>query len=475
MIFIQKTLLPLLLFAVIILPQQKNQRAHNFSATVPVSLAGMLTLGETDYKDIKPGIGGLALVEYFFPSYSPTIYGLRLSAGGFNLKGKETAKVPNEFKTDVIFLGGGFTAGYSFNDRFFPYVYGGISNLWFSPKDVSGARLENNRKNLYKKIAVSYEAEFGSRIALSEVISLFVSASFNFPQTDNLDDKALGSFNDFFYSGKFGITLSLFSKKDTDGDGIPDSDDPCPSNPEDYDGFEDDDGCPDYDNDGDGIPDKDDKCPDEPEDFDGFEDEDGCPDYDNDGDGILDKDDKCPDQPENFNGYEDEDGCPDILSNLQNLPDRDKDGIPDESDKCPDDPETFNGYEDEDGCPDEVSTVDADSANEIVLDGLDLFEYRGYDLKPTSFEKLDAIVKMLEIDPFIKWTIESHTDNFGDLDSLKLLSQQRAFTIVRYFIDKGLPSFMFKISFHGAEQPIANNNTLEGRLKNNRIVIKKRF
>jgi outer membrane protein OmpA-like peptidoglycan-associated protein/opacity protein-like surface antigen len=63
--------------------------------------------------------------------------------------------------------------------------------------------------------------------------------------------------------------------------------------------------------DGDGIKDNVDACPNEPEDFDGFEDSDGCPELDNDGDGILDTDDKCPNQPENFNGYEDEDGCPD--------------------------------------------------------------------------------------------------------------------------------------------------------------------
>lgn len=434
-----------------------------------------MTLGETDFKETKPGIGGSGMAEYFFPTYSATIYGLRLIAGGFNIKGKEASKAPTEFNTDVIFIGAGLTAGYSFNDRFFPYVYGGISNLWFSPKDLSGARLQNNRLNLYKRTTISYEAEFGGRIAISEAFSLFLSASLHFPQTDNLDDIARGSFNDFYYSGKFGVTLSLFGKKDSDGDGITDSEDYCPSNAEDYDGFEDDDGCPDWDNDGDGIPDIKDQCINEREDIDGFEDEDGCPDFDNDGDGIPDALDKCPNEPENFNGYEDEDGCPDILSNLLSLPDRDKDGIADESDKCPDEPETFNGFEDEDGCPDDVQAVDTAAAKDITIDGIDLFEYRGYDLKPTGFEKLNVIVKILEVDPFIKWTIESHTDNAGDPDSLKILAQQRALTVVRYFIDSGLPSFMFKISSVGGDLPIADNKTLEGRLKNNRIVIKKRY
>jgi hypothetical protein len=51
------------------------------------------------------------------------------------------------------------------------------------------------------------------------------------------------------------------------------------------------------DRDGDGIPDSKDRCPDEPEDRDGFEDSDGCPDPDNDGDGVADREDLCPDQP----------------------------------------------------------------------------------------------------------------------------------------------------------------------------------
>ena len=67
---------------------------------------------------------------------------------------------------------------------------------------------------------------------------------------------------------------------------------------------------PPADRDGDTILDDVDACPDDPEDMDGFEDEDGCPDTDNDQDGIPDSDDECPDVPEDMDGDEDEDGCP---------------------------------------------------------------------------------------------------------------------------------------------------------------------
>ena len=131
--------------------------------------------------------------------------------------------------------------------------------------------------------------------------------------------------------------------RDTDGDGIPDARDRCPNDPEDRDGFQDDDGCPDPDNDGDGIPDVRDRCRDAAEDFDGHEDDDGCPELDDDGDGVPDDKDKCRGEPEDRDGFKDDDGCPD--------PDNDGDGILDAKDRCPDDAEDKDGFQDEDGCP----------------------------------------------------------------------------------------------------------------------------
>jgi hypothetical protein len=134
--------------------------------------------------------------------------------------------------------------------------------------------------------------------------------------------------------------------RDRDHDGVPDVSDRCPDEPEDRDGFQDDDGCPDPDNDGDGIPDALDKCPNEPEDFDGFQDDDGCPDLDNDGDGIPDLKDACPNEKEDGKGKRPTDGCPSTSE------DSDGDGIPDPTDKCPDEPEDKDGFQDDDGCPD---------------------------------------------------------------------------------------------------------------------------
>ncbi|WP_323137506.1 hypothetical protein [Paraliomyxa miuraensis] len=65
------------------------------------------------------------------------------------------------------------------------------------------------------------------------------------------------------------------------------------------------------DHDADGVLDDDDQCPAALEDFDGYEDRDGCPDPDNDGDGILDAKDECPLHPEDVDGIDDANGCPD--------------------------------------------------------------------------------------------------------------------------------------------------------------------
>lgn len=144
---------------------------------------------------------------------------------------------------------------------------------------------------------------------------------------------------------------------DQDGDGIEDDIDECLELAEDRDGFEDSDGCPDFDNDDDGVPDPDDRCPDSVEDLDEFQDEDGCIDPDNDQDGIADQQDACPNTPGQASQDPAKNGCP--------VTDRDGDKVLDSSDKCPDEPEDIDGFEDDDGC------IDRDNDGDQVPDAED--------------------------------------------------------------------------------------------------------
>ncbi len=159
------------------------------------------------------------------------------------------------------------------------------------------------------------------------------------------------AYPDLVYRLGFSRAFSI-GGRDRDRDGIKDRVDLCPGAPEDRDGFEDEDGCPDYDNDQDGVPDDVDRAPTLPEDRDGFEDDDGIPDPDNDQDGIPDFADACPDLAEDMDGYQDDDGCPEEIS------DRDGDGIPDAEDDCPDEAEDRDGYRDGDGCPEPDNDLD---------------------------------------------------------------------------------------------------------------------
>jgi len=250
---------------------------------------------------------------------------------------------------------------------------------------------------------------------------------------------------------------------DNDRDGIPDVDDKCPDIPEDKDGIEDEDGCPEgekNDRDGDGIPDDVDKCPDEPEDKDGFQDEDGCPDPDNDGDGILDVDDLCPNDPEDKDGFEDEDGCPDL--------DNDKDRIPDKDDKCPNEPETYNGFEDEDGCPDRGRVVVTDTSIEI-LDVI-YFEYNKDIIKPASYPILDAVAATMQGNPSIQLIeIQGHTDERGD-DAYNLdLSDRRAKSVLKYLADKGVDAKRLTSQGYGETQPLDRRHNEAAWAKNRRV------
>jgi len=317
--------------------------------------------------------------------------------------------------------------------------------------------------------------------------------------------------------------------KDTDGDGIPDHKDACPTQPEDKDGYRDDDGCPDLDNDEDLIPDARDKCPNEAEDKDTFQDDDGCPDPDNDGDGIPDIKDACPFKPETKNGFKDDDGCPDVpdrdgdgiedskdkcpdeaedkdnFEDLDGCPDPDNDndgvpdnfddcplqpedmdgfkdddgcpdldndgdGVPDATDKCPDKPETINGYQDEDGCPDKGKPQVVIEQNKITILKKVFFATAKATIKRISFNILNQVALVLRANPQVKGIrIEGHTDSRGNAKKNKILSQQRAEAVRDYLIKQGIePGRLFAVGY-GPEKPIADNRTNKGRADNRRV------
>ena len=228
----------------------------------------------------------------------------------------------------------------------------------------------------------------------------------------------------------------------------------------------------DNDPDKDGIVGDADKCPNEPEDKDGFQDEDGCPDPDNDGDGIPDAADKCPNEPEDKDGFQDEDGCPD--------PDNDGDGIPDAADKCPNEPETKNGFQDDDGCPDEIPAKLKQFTG--AIQGIN-FKLGDAALQTNSNTTLDKAVAVLKEFGDLKLEIQGHTDDQplkagGKFADNTALSQARAESVKAYFVAKGISADRVVAKGYGDSVPVEDPKGLTGgklnaaRAKNRRVEFK---
>jgi outer membrane protein OmpA-like peptidoglycan-associated protein len=244
---------------------------------------------------------------------------------------------------------------------------------------------------------------------------------------------------------------------DRDGDGVPDDKDKCVASPETYNGFEDDDGCPDDpDTDADGIGDAKDRCPLEPEDKDGYLDDDGCPDPDNDADGVADAKDKCPLEPEDPDGFQDEDGCPD--------PDNDGDGVADLVDQCPNTPGSPTGPKP--GCPGLVVVT----GREIRITQQIQFEFNKAIIKgDISFRILDEVAQVLRDNPKITVEVQGHTDNVGNAAYNQKLSQSRAEAVRAYLISKGIEARRLTAKGYGMKQPLVPNNSDANRALNRRV------
>ncbi|MCU0684363.1 MAG: OmpA family protein, partial [Polyangiaceae bacterium] len=330
------------------------------------------------------------------------------------------------------------------------------------------------------------------------------------------------------YRGFVGASFVAEGSGDSDGDGLSDARDRCPTEPEDFDRFEDQDGCPEDDNDRDNIADRRDRCPDRPETVNGYQDDDGCPDElpDTDRDGIVDPEDKCPqlggevsrspgpsfgcpdrdkdgvtdnvdkclNEPEDTDGFEDEDGCLDPDNDGDGIPDaedecvdqpgprarggcpepdRDGDGVPDGTDRCPERPETFNGYLDNDGCPDQAPaslievTPEAIKLRDQVQFATDSDKIVG----AKSTKVLDQVASVLAADHRITHVeVIGHTDNVGSADKNRDLSRRRAAAVIAYLSKKkGVSAGKLVAVGQGPDKPIADNATPAGREANRRV------
>ncbi|MCF6229471.1 MAG: OmpA family protein [Gammaproteobacteria bacterium] len=257
---------------------------------------------------------------------------------------------------------------------------------------------------------------------------------------------------------------------DSDNDGIADSSDRCPNTAQNY--AVDANGCA-LDSDNDGVADAVDRCSDTPAER--IVDQRGC-EKDADSDGVTDALDQCPDTaPErtvDLNGCEkdsDRDGVVDALDACPNteagvsvnakgcIADRDGDGVLDNIDQCLD--SAMGAKVDESGCK---------LAKVIVLKGV-TFKTGSAELTSASGIELDQVVSTMNRYPTLEIKVSGYTDNRGAESFNQQLSQKRAQAVVTFLTDRGISAQRLQAKGYGPANPIADNNTADGRMKNRRV------
>lgn len=473
-----------------------NLSAESGKMNVHLELGPSFAAANWQLKELGPGAAGNLAFEL---SLKPWL-GVQLQAGYFQFFGVSSPDPGYEaVDKPYLFLTGLGARFRPLNDE------KGYLRPWKKRPDHTG----NLWGNLFVDISVNYaltgglhrlgaSAGLGYEFSLFDALQIgpFVRGVFVYqPEGPTKRD----SEDAWIVTAGLSFSLAIPTKgmhmADTDGDGIYDPMDKCPKLPEDKDGFEDGDGCPDADNDGDGIRDEADECPLEPEDFDGFEDANGCPESDNDLDGLPDAKDACPDEREDFDQFKDDDGCPDVdndndhiaddVDQCPNEPetvnqiqdedgcpeaDADKDGVFDEMDMCPDAAETINGIEDEDGCPDE-GLVEVQN-DQILLGERIFFDFNLARIRTRGKAVLDQLAELLKVHPeYAVISIEGHADRKGNPKANERISTLRAERVKAYIVSKGVSPSRLRVKGFGAGRPWVPYNAAEDAAKNRRVEV----
>ena len=169
------------------------------------------------------------------------------------------------------------------------------------------------------------------------------------------------------------------------------------------------------------------------------------PKVDSDHDGVFDEMDKCPDTPAGV--QVDAQGCKLFL-------DDDKDGVENSLDKCPNTP--VGAAVNADGCPQTLNL----SIN---------FENNSYQVKEASLPKIEEFANFLKKYKNYTAEIMGYTDSRGSQTYNKKLSQKRADEVKKLLIEKGVEASRLTAIGMGELNPIASNETTEGRALNRRI------
>lgn len=210
------------------------------------------------------------------------------------------------------------------------------------------------------------------------------------------------------------------------------------------------------DRDHDGVQDTKDKCPASLEDWDFFDDNDGCLDPDDDKDGIVDLEDRCKGQAEDVDGFQDADGCDDHNN--------DRDAYPDAGDGCPNEPESENAWQDGDGCPDampaDLQATLARGREITFLDG---------EVNPASEPALLEVVARLAQYPEVVVLVAIYTDSEAGATAARERTLRQAKALRRWFAAHDAPARRVDFRWKGDTLLLNNDKTEAEHLANRRV------
>jgi OOP family OmpA-OmpF porin len=110
--------------------------------------------------------------------------------------------------------------------------------------------------------------------------------------------------------------------------------------------------------------------------------------------------------------------------------------------------------------------------NQVIRFNNVCFQSGATKLRPDFIPELNRALRALQKNPKMVIEVAGHTDNTGSSEQNKIISLQRAEAVKNYFLQKGIAPKRIVAKGYGATEPIADNNTAEGRKKNRRVELK---
>ncbi|MEL6820299.1 MAG: OmpA family protein [Calditrichota bacterium] len=470
---------------------------------VALGLAGGPTVGDLDFgRDEKFGIQASAFIRH-------SLFGPVEGQLTGNFLGKLTSD-DNPYTTDINSGDYRLLVRLFWTEFFSPYIYGGGGAVYYeatTPPAVIDNTLEPDG------FVPFGTGGAGFQIKVTDIVSLDLSGGYNLTNSDALNQNSADDTNDGWFSGMGGLTFTLSSNQDPDGDGLSNKEEKKLGTDKEI-----------SDTDGDGLSDGEEVTQHNTDPLNTDTDSDGLSDGeevvtyntnpdspDSDGDGLTDMDEALKHNTDPLKKDTDGDRVSDkdeieVSKTDPNKSDSDSDGLDDGSELTEHKTDAMKADTDDDGLSDgkEVKVnktnplqadTDGGSVNDgaevargtnplnadddvvlevtnvgakIVLDGI-VFASGKSDITAASEAILERAYQTLVAYPDMEVEIHGYTDSQGGARSNQRLSQRRADSVRAWLLRKGVVGSRVKAVGFGEDNPIADNRTAEGRSQNRRI------